>query len=139
MARLLGRGVPPSRLVELARQSGMELRGNPEAPAAAVLLLTAADDPLRIANVTAGTLPETSIVEGLRAENVRLVAAEPQETELSVVDLLRRRGVTTVDNIDTAQGQIAAVLALAGAEGQFGATPGATRAIPPVMVPVTAP
>lgn len=130
----LARGGPVSRWEELARSTGIELRGPASEPLRRLLVLTSAPDELRSANVSAGAIPEVRIIEAALAEGVRVVAAEPRDSLVSVTDKLRRMNVATVDNIDAAAGQIAAVLTLAGAQGQFGIKPGA-RPLPPLQPP----
>jgi len=68
---------------------------------------------------TALLLPH--LVEGLRQSAQFVLAAEPSVAPVSAIGVYRRAGVTTVDNVDTIPGQVAAVWALAArAEGAFG-------------------
>jgi copper transport outer membrane protein MctB len=135
MVRALARGAPRAQVEELARAAGIEVRGEDAGPVRRILMLTGIPDDQRAAILAAGTVPEVRVVDAARQEGVRAVAAEPEEAATSAVDLLRRYGVTTVDNIDTSSGQISAVLALSGHEGQFGSKPGAARPIPPLQSP----
>ncbi len=133
--RAFGRGGSPERLNALARATGMELRGDYSVPLRRVLVLTAAPDETRAALVAAGDVPEGQVVDAARVDGLRVVAAEPEGGSASAVEPLARRNIPTVDHVDTPAGQIAVVLALAGAEGRFGTRPGATRAMPPVDRP----
>jgi hypothetical protein len=120
-------------LEEIVREAGLELRGDSSQPVRRLLLITTVLDEVRATSVAAGEVPEKWAVDAALADPViRMVAAEPEETKGSAVDPLRRRNIPTVDNIDTAAGQISAILALAGADGHFGSKPGATRALPPM-------
>jgi len=123
------------RLDEIAKALGMQRRGDAAAPVKRVLVLIGTSDEARGLAVGTGDVPEARVVEAARAAGARVVAAEPQDTVVSAVERLRRPDVATVDNIDTAAGQISAVLALAGADGHFGSQPNATRPIPPLEAP----
>jgi hypothetical protein len=90
-------------------------------------------EPVRETLISSGEVPEKWVVDSAAGDSaIRLVVAEPEETTVSAVEPLKSRGVPTVDNIDTAAGQISAILALAGADGNFGSKPGATRPVPPL-------
>ena len=136
VVRALARGGTGQRLEELASVTGMELRGDYRTPARRLLVLVSVPDSNRAEQVTAGDVPEVAVVDAARSEGLRVVAAEPEEAVTSAVDSLRRRmDVPTVDNVDTAAGRISVVLALAGANGQFGSKPGAARPVPPLGTP----
>lgn len=139
MVRGLARGSAQERLEDLARAAGMTFRGSYSGPVRRLLVITAASEE-REAALGTGQGPEIRVVDAARDENMRVVAAEPEESERSTADPLRRRGISTVDNVDTAAGQISVVLALAGAEpGHFGSKAGATRAMPPLSAPGSLP
>lgn len=122
-----------SRIDDLVRATGMDLRARSAAQVRRLLVLTSVKDDQRASLVDSGQIPELAVVDAARAEGIRVVAAEPEVVQQSVVESLRRRGIPTVDNVDTALGQLSAVLALSGdADGQFGSKPGATRALPPL-------
>jgi hypothetical protein len=135
LVRCFAGGAPAERLRELSAATGIEVRGDMSAPVRRLLLITAVADEEREDRVRAGDLPELRIAAQAATSGVRLVAAEPSDVLSSALEPLRRKGVPTVDTIDTAQGQIAAVLALAGADGSFGFRPGAERALPPLQSP----
>lgn len=135
MARALGRGAPPARIEEVARQSGMELRGELAVPLRHVLVLTPPADEPRAEEVAAGAVPEVPFVEAARREGVRVVVGEPDAALRGSLNALRRFRVPTVDHVDTAAGQISVVLALSGSDGDFGTKPGASRAIPALRAP----
>jgi hypothetical protein len=125
----LAAGAPETALRELAGETGIELRGAPSGPVRRLLLVTAAEDPARALRLRGGDLPELRIVDTALAARLIVVAAEAEGAANSVVDLLGRRGCSTVDNVDTAPGQLSTILALAGTEGRFGSKPGASRAV----------
>jgi hypothetical protein len=128
--RAAARGYPGVRLGELARDLGIEMPEGGAGTLRRLLVLTALPDEERAAALAAGEGPEFAVLEAARSEGLRVVLAEPEETSQSAIPVLASRAFATVDNIDTAYGQIAAVRALAGAEGRFGSKPGATRAVP---------
>jgi hypothetical protein len=120
------------RLRELASATGIEVRGDFSQPVRRILVLASASEE-RAEAIAAGEVPEKWVVDAALADpEVRAVAAEPEETDGTALESLRRRGVPTVDCIDRAQGQIAAILALAGRNGSFGSKPGSGRALPPL-------
>ena len=130
VVRAIHRGANPEQWEQLERETGIdELTSNGQ-PIRYLLVLTAADDDLRIQALSGSSLPEFKVVETALSEQMRVVGAEPEGTRASVVDALARRNIPTVDNVDTASGQIAVVLTLAGADGRFGSKPGAASPIP---------
>jgi hypothetical protein len=135
LVRALARGLDSDRLANLAGEIGAEVRGQNPGPLRRVLVIAAVPDSLRAESVISGETPEVRVVDVAREEGIRVVAAEPEETTQSAVVPLRSRTVASVDNIDTAVGQLAAVLALAGADGHFGTKRGATRVLPPLDRP----
>lgn len=134
LVQALAREGSGDRVNELIRTLGLEQRGRQEGPARRLLVLTAAPAE-RLGSLAAGETPEPRILDTARELGLRVVVAEPQEPTSSAVDTLRSRSVTTVDNVDTAAGQISVVLALAGAEGRFGSKKGASAPIPPLRTP----
>lgn len=121
------------RLRELARTTGIELRGDLTSPVRRILILTGMPEASRAVAVSAGEVPEKWVVDtAVNEPGLRAVLCEPEGLSISAVEPLRSRNLPTVDHIDTPAGQISAVLALAGAEGHFGSQPGATRPLPPV-------
>lgn len=129
----LSRPDQEERLRELASATGMELRGSFSEPVRRLLILTGIPEETRATAVSAGEVPERWAVDAaLNQPVLRVVAAEPEGGASSAVEPLRSRNIPTVDNIDTAAGQLSVVLALAGADGHFGSKPGATRPVPPL-------
>jgi hypothetical protein len=135
ITRAMARGNSQETVRDLGRVTGIDIRGEWSRPARRLLILTEARTPERLQAAANGVTPEARVIAVAQEERLRVVAAEPEEIVTSAVEPLRRQGVTTVDNIDTPGGQIAAILALAGADGQFGGKPGAGRALPPVTGP----
>jgi hypothetical protein len=131
----MARGNAGESVRDLARVTAIEMRGEWRQPARRLLVLAEVRTEERQRAAQAGETPEAQVVAVAREEGLRVVGAEPEEMTISALEPLRRQGVTTVDNIDTPSGQLAVVLALAGADGQFGGKPGASRALPPVVGP----
>jgi len=77
----------------------------------------------------------TPLVALLRSERLHLVAAEPSQTEDSLMDLWRVLGVTTVDNAETPVGLVSLILALEGRQGHFGSGSAAERLYPRLDAP----
>jgi hypothetical protein len=129
LIRVMVRGLSPRLVQDISRETGIEVRRGGRLPVRRILVLPGEwPSP----NAAANDRLEVRVVEAARAENARVVAAETEASDTDALRLWRRQGLPTVDNIDTASGQIAAILALAGAEGQFGSKVGAGVAIPSV-------
>ena len=73
---------------------------------------------------------EAGFLEGLADTAGTVVGVEASDTEPSQVGYYRGRDMTSVDSVDSAGGQVALVLALAGAEGAFGFKPSAREPLP---------
>lgn len=118
-------------LNDVARISpGLSLDGDYSTPVDMVLLLSSASDPSRLSQAEAGTLPEQGLLAAWKEMKLRVVAAEPEAVPVSMIPVFQRKGVPTVDNVDSGIGQISAVLALAGGEGDYGVKPTAEKPIP---------
>ena len=63
---------------------------------------------------------EQGLIEGLRAAGRPVVGIEKVETDPSQISFYSNQGLSSVDDVDTAGGRLALVLALAGARGNFG-------------------
>lgn len=111
---------------------GLSLDGDYSTPVQMVLLMSSAAKPARLALAEAKTLPEQILLDAWNARNMRVVAAEPEVTPVSMIPVFQRKGVPTVDNVDSAVGQISAVLALAGGEANYGVKPTAEKPIPEI-------
>jgi hypothetical protein len=70
------------------------------------------------------------LLTGLAGRGVRVVLAERSDVEVSTVEVGQRRGIPTVDNLETAPGQAAAVYALAGEAGDYGQKATAREVVP---------
>jgi hypothetical protein len=73
---------------------------------------------------------EDGLVRGLTDTAVAVVGVQESDADPSQVAWYRERGLTSVDNVDTVQGQAALVFALGGATGSFGAGPAAEALLP---------
>jgi hypothetical protein len=63
---------------------------------------------------------EQGLIEGIRAPGHPVVGVETTETDPSQISFYSNQGLSSVDDVDSAAGRIAAVLALDGARGKFG-------------------
>ena len=146
-------GGRPALLDEVrAGMPELEVIGEIHAPIRRLLLLCPNDQPEYARRVTAGSGVEAAFARAAREGEALLVAAEPEAARTaqhlaaaapagaadreatSLLPALSAFGASTVDHVDTALGQIAAVLALAGSGGHFGTGPGATQLLPPLPV-----
>lgn len=121
-------------LESLARELGCEVRLADLAPVRHVVLLSGpheGDD----RPVTELLVPELLLSQQAQDRRMSLTAAEVEDAGPSLVDYLGRRGIPTIDNVDSVSGQLALVLSLAGAPGRYGSKPGSSRAVPELSEP----
>lgn len=130
VVRAIHRGATTDQWNALETATGIDEISSNGAPARLLLVLSSVPDDARADLLNTGSLPEFKLVEAAKADQMRVVCAEPEDTRVSLMDALARQNIPTVDNVDTASGQVAVVLTLAGADGRFGSKPGAASAIP---------
>lgn len=70
------------------------------------------------------------LIDTLVQERVRVVGCESATAQISCIAAYEPKGIPTVDNADTLAGHMALVLALAGADGNFGVKETASRLLP---------
>ena len=70
------------------------------------------------------------IIDSFRDLNIPVVCVEETDVSLSYIKDYQRKSVSTVDNIDTAPGQLALVLALGGQPGNYGVKSTAQMLLP---------
>lgn len=76
---------------------------------------------------------EVPMMETLIKSEVRVVACEPRQLEISSLPTYKTvEGASTVDNADAEAGRLAIVLALAGADGHFGVKDTREAFLPPI-------
>ena len=126
LVRALHDGGYGQRIEELGKLTG--IRTDPAThysePVRRVLIVSSAR-PERSVRLANSDVPEIALLESATALGMRVVICQPNSTglqngETAPLQVLRGRGAPTVDNIDTTVGHIAAVLALAGQDGDFG-------------------
>jgi hypothetical protein len=117
----------PELAYRLRRLGVIGVEGDYTRRADAVLLVGGAKGDLSAVAVI--NLP---IIRALQETNRRVVACEASDAQLSCMHAYQRRPMPTVDNADTAAGQLALVLALAGAQGDFGVKNTADHLLPPL-------
>lgn len=78
---------------------------------------------------------ESGLIAGIRGAGVRVVAAEAEDADESSVEYFSERGLPTVDNVDRFPGRVALVLALDGADGDFGVKDTADGLLPELVEP----
>jgi hypothetical protein len=132
LLKVLADGGNGQILEELGRASGIRFQGSLSDPVRRFLVLSAQPSPDRAQKAMAADLPEFALMEAATAARARLVFCEEEAASISLVSQLAAQGSPTVDDIETMLGQMAAVLALDGANGAFGVKPGASRPLPPV-------
>lgn len=123
-ARVLTRAVlsgdTAGKLESLARAIGVTLEGAYAFPVRRVLLIAAPPAPVEGEVTPAPAVTTTgrlagAVLAAAQESGVRLVAAEPEESSgAAFLRTAAEQRLTTINNIDTASGQIALILALAG-------------------------
>jgi hypothetical protein len=75
---------------------------------------------------------EQGLIEGVRAAGNSVVGVETSDTDPSQISFFSNQGLSSVDDVDSAGGRIALVLALTGARGNFGYKKTADAPLPKV-------
>lgn len=76
---------------------------------------------------------ESGILDGIVASGAAAVGVERSDDEASSVELFDSFGIPTVDDVDLVAGRVAMVMALEGAEGNYGVKPSADRLLPDLL------
>lgn len=119
-------------LDDLAEANVLRLSGEYGAPLDAVVLFGGSRD-----RETAGPqVIDLPLIDYFQARNIPVFGVEEADVPYSHMKHYRKKGISTVDNIDTAPGQVALVLAMAGRQGHYGIKPTAQRLLPPLDGPV---
>jgi hypothetical protein len=82
--------------------------------------------------VTSGRI-EDGMIAGMSATGAPVVGVQRTDAESSSVGYFESRDLSTVDDVDLVAGQVAAVYALAGAEGNFGVGANADALLPETL------
>ncbi|MGH3011346.1 MAG: copper transporter [Gaiellaceae bacterium] len=95
------------------------------------------DEDEESATEATGTLMD-GLVSGLDGTGVPVVGAAASDEASDLIDFYRKRGLSSVDNVDAPEGHLALALLLAGAEpGHYGLRDTATDGVVPPIEPVT--
>jgi hypothetical protein len=87
-----------------------------------------------VQRAAAGRL-ESGLVEGIAATRAPAVGVESTGADPSSVSFFQGNDIASVDDIDLVAGQVAAVFALLGAEGNFGVKGSADSLLPDLLAP----
>lgn len=98
----------------------LRLEGDYTQPVDLVVLLTQANSQERLARVSNNDTPEMPFLQAWLSLNLPVVIGEPKEARSSLIPLFLGKPVVTVDNIDTALGQMALVLGAKVGKGHYG-------------------
>ena len=88
--------------------------------------------PVQRANASA---LETALMSGITGTRTPAVGVESSAAEPSSVSFFNGNDLASVDDVETAAGQVATVFALLGAEGSFGVKGSADRLLPDLLPP----
>jgi copper transport outer membrane protein MctB len=80
---------------------------------------------------------EAALMSGLTGTRTLTVGVETSTTEPSSVSFFNGNDLASVDDVETAAGQVATVFALLGAEGSFGVKGSADRLLPDLLPPAS--
>lgn len=117
-----GRGV----LDILAAEGVLSAEGNYGGPVDDVVIVGGSSEK-RLAKADSIDLP---LIDRLRARSVNVYGVEESRAAFSCIKEYQRKGITTVDNIDTAPGQVSLVYAISGQPGQYGIKSTARNLLP---------
>ena len=112
-----------------------EYSGNPEGLDAVVLARARPEDLSRTRGRRAWTQLEAGLIRGFLDAGLRVVGAEREDTDPSSIEFFNEQGLATVDSIDQLPGKVALVLALDGADGNFGVKDTADSLLPDLIEP----
>jgi Copper transport outer membrane protein, MctB len=132
---LAGSGELPRELLPTLMS---EFSGNPEGLDGAVVVRAPAED-LNQRDAEAVEELEAGLLRGLQDADVRVVGAEREDADPSSIEYFANQGLATVDNLDQLPGKVALVLALDGADGDFGVKETADSLLPDLIEPSAAP
>ena len=111
-----------------------EYSGNPEGLDAVVLARARPDDLSAREEANMDEL-EAGVIRGFLDADVRVVGAEREDADPSSIEFFDEQGLATVDSIDQLPGKVALVLALDGADGNFGVKDTADSLLPDLIEP----
>jgi Copper transport outer membrane protein, MctB len=131
LVKAMSQGGLGAQINDLASVTGIRIEGSFVEPVRRLLVLVAPPSPERASRVAHGDAPESALVDAATLNGVRAVVGEETNAPVSIVAAFAHRA-PTVDDVDTVIGQIAAVLALAYADGAFGVKLGAASPLPPI-------
>lgn len=131
-AQRLGEAVADSsasRLKSLDKQGLVRLRGDvPRRAPSAVVVLGGAREGAQSATESI----DRPLVEALQAAGVASIAGGEDSADISYMEDYRELGLSTVDNVDLARGQVSLVMALSGHPGNYGDGPSAEKEFAPL-------
>ncbi|HEX3608723.1 MAG TPA: copper transporter [Solirubrobacterales bacterium] len=87
-----------------------------------------------VQRTTAGQL-ESALLTGITGTRTPAVGVETTTSEPSAISFFGGNDLSSVDDVETAAGQVATVFALLGAEGSFGVKGSADRLLPDLLLP----
>ncbi|MCL6448065.1 MAG: copper transporter [Armatimonadetes bacterium] len=126
IGRCLTTGGSQAVLNDLAEANVFKLSGEYGVPLDAVVLIGGSRERER-AKPQAIDLP---LIDYFQAGKIPVYGAEETDVPYSYMKHYQKKGISTVDNIDTVPGQVALVLAMAGRPGHYGIKPTAQRMLP---------
>ena len=71
---------------------------------------------------------------GLELSSAKVVGAERTDADTSSIGVFAARQLATVDHVNLVSGEVALILALLGAEGDYGVKESADQLLPDVLV-----
>ncbi len=80
---------------------------------------------------------DLALIDYFKELNITVLGVEETDVAYSTMKDYQRKQISTVDNIDTAPGQLAVVLALSGQPGNYGIKPSARMLLPEIKMQET--
>ncbi|HET6386008.1 MAG TPA: copper transporter [Armatimonadota bacterium] len=100
-----------------------------------VVLLSRVESQDRLHALQGGETPETPLVSAFEAQNVRVVECESSASAETAATYFRRLGVSSVDDVETPEGQVSLVWAALGYAGHYGTRVEADFLLPGITRP----
>lgn len=112
-------------ILQTLQQLGvMKVRGSLPAPVSAAILLGPVE-------LQAMDKTDTPLISNFTVPAFPLVGVTPSSAENGILLLYKKRGISTVDHVDSSPGQVALDMVLSGRTGNYGSGAAASRVLPP--------
>lgn len=127
-ARGILTGEKQALLNTLAQSELIKLSGDYGVPVDTVIFIGGSQDPTLVKT----ELVDYPMIDYFLQQKLPVFGVEETEVTYSYMKDYQKKRVSTVDNVETAPGQLALVMAIAGKQGHYGVKPTAKQLLPPL-------